>query len=575
MTKKILQIFSLLAVMLMVGVSSAWAEQPLTVPFQFGYAKWGENTSFSGTEKDEVSQTEFNVVCTYTRKGSSLYANTTSIRFYKDNTLTFEAPLGYKITAISFNVTAYKSDITTDVGTCTSTSSELSWAGTANSVTFTRSGSGYATIAGASVTLQASEIVHVTGVALDQTSATIEEGKSLTLEPTISPSNADDKRVTWSSSDETVATVDNGVVTAIKAGSTTITVTTTDGSFQATCDVTVEAQSPYASYYTSNIGLTTEGGTSASTATAEISGESYDAIKAGTNSVKGAMQITVPQYTTKLHFHALGWNNEDVELTVKQDETEIATLDLIKDAGFASSTPFTLSGTPNLYHYSVDVSSYTNTGAAIITLEATTKNRFLVFGVNVEMSQPLNVTLANSGYSTFSSTFSVEIPDNVSAFYATGVDESTVAMTKVNGKIPANSGVVLRGEGNANLTFAVTTEATKLEGNKLVAVADAITLAPTTTVNTKTYTNYVFKNGQFHTFTNGATVNVGAGKCYLQIEQSLPAKDLVLDFGDATGVATVVSAKFEDGSIYNLAGQKVGADYKGIIIVNGKKMLNK
>ena len=80
----------------------------------------------------------------------------------------------------------------------------------------------------------------VTGVALDKTSAELTEGDELVLTATITPSNATNRNVTWSSSDETVAKVVGGKVTALKAGSARITVTTEDGGKTASCDVTVK-----------------------------------------------------------------------------------------------------------------------------------------------------------------------------------------------------------------------------------------------------------------------------------------------------------------------------------------------
>lgn len=82
------------------------------------------------------------------------------------------------------------------------------------------------------------EIVPVEGVALDQETATLKVGKTLTLTATVTPENATDKTVTWTSNDETVATVADGVVTALKAGEAVITATA--GEFSATCTVTVE-----------------------------------------------------------------------------------------------------------------------------------------------------------------------------------------------------------------------------------------------------------------------------------------------------------------------------------------------
>ena len=80
----------------------------------------------------------------------------------------------------------------------------------------------------------------VTGVSLSQTSATLQFGETLSLTATVAPANATNKSVTWSSSNQDVATVDeNGVVTAKTSGTATITATTAVGGKKATCTVTV------------------------------------------------------------------------------------------------------------------------------------------------------------------------------------------------------------------------------------------------------------------------------------------------------------------------------------------------
>ena len=83
--------------------------------------------------------------------------------------------------------------------------------------------------------------VAVTGVTLDKNEAEVAVGKTITLTPTVAPSNATTKTVTWESDDEDVATVDGGVVTGVAEGTATITVKTTDGNKTATCEVTVTA----------------------------------------------------------------------------------------------------------------------------------------------------------------------------------------------------------------------------------------------------------------------------------------------------------------------------------------------
>jgi len=83
--------------------------------------------------------------------------------------------------------------------------------------------------------------VSVTGVTLDKTELEMTEGTEETLKATVTPSNATNKAVTWSTSDNNIANVSDGKVTAVKAGEATITVTTSDGGKTATCKVTVKA----------------------------------------------------------------------------------------------------------------------------------------------------------------------------------------------------------------------------------------------------------------------------------------------------------------------------------------------
>lgn len=90
------------------------------------------------------------------------------------------------------------------------------------------------------------ETVKVSGITLNpDISLEIKEGSSYTIKATVAPSNATNNSVKWVSSSPDVATVDdNGNVTAIKAGSTTITCTAVDGSgVSASCPVTVTAKS--------------------------------------------------------------------------------------------------------------------------------------------------------------------------------------------------------------------------------------------------------------------------------------------------------------------------------------------
>ncbi len=96
-------------------------------------------------------------------------------------------------------------------------------------------------------------VIPVTGVSLNKSSTSLSTGKTETLVATITPSDATNQHITWTSDNEAAATVVGGVVTAEGVGSATITAETQDGGFTATCTVTVTApptDAIYSSIYT-------------------------------------------------------------------------------------------------------------------------------------------------------------------------------------------------------------------------------------------------------------------------------------------------------------------------------------
>lgn len=83
--------------------------------------------------------------------------------------------------------------------------------------------------------------VAVSGVALNKKVATVNVGKKVTVKATVTPANADNKTLAWTSSNTKIATVSNGVVKGVKAGGVIITAKTIDGSnISAKCTVTVK-----------------------------------------------------------------------------------------------------------------------------------------------------------------------------------------------------------------------------------------------------------------------------------------------------------------------------------------------
>ncbi|MEE0749159.1 S-layer homology domain-containing protein [Evtepia sp.] len=173
----------------------------------------------------------------------------------QNTTVTEGSPATFIVAADGSNLT-YQWQQSTDGGsTWTDISSATSSSYTTQATTAAMSGYQYHCVVtdgnSNSVTSQAATLtvtaatVSVTGVSLDKTELSLTVGDTETLTATVAPANATNQNVTWASSDPSVATVDAaGKVTAVGAGTATITATTVDGGFTAICTVTVRPDIP-------------------------------------------------------------------------------------------------------------------------------------------------------------------------------------------------------------------------------------------------------------------------------------------------------------------------------------------
>ena len=177
----------------------------------------------------------------------------------KEYELTINAPQNIPVNGVTLNPTLLSlftggsETLTATVEPGNATNKALTWSTSDNTVAtvdengkVTAVGAGEATITVTTedgrktATCIVTVTVPVTGVKLNKETLELFTDGSETLTATVEPGNATNKNVTWSSSDETIATVDNnGTVTAVGAGEATITVTTEDGCKTATCIVTV------------------------------------------------------------------------------------------------------------------------------------------------------------------------------------------------------------------------------------------------------------------------------------------------------------------------------------------------
>ena len=234
--------------------------------------------------------------------------------------------------------------------------------------------------------------VPVTDVTLEST-ASVAIGGSVTLHATIEPSNASKKTINWSiQSGNAYVTLDNGVVTGVAEGTAVIRATSdADATKYAECTVTVAPLSPWATVYSSNVTVGAEEykikilKSGSTTEYDEFKGQRY-----GSGSAAGVATINIPANTQTLHFHAAGWNNEDVQLTVTMSNGTVTLFEmtgtdfLVREANVAGNGKEYIIATPTNEYYSIDLSQQTIGQDEEITFTATAGKRFALFGVNQE-----------------------------------------------------------------------------------------------------------------------------------------------------------------------------------------------
>lgn len=161
---------------------------------------------------------------------------------------------------------------------------------------------------------------------------------------------------------------------------------------------------------------------------------------------------------------------------------------------------------------------------------------------------------ASSGYT---------LDNNTTAYVATANDNSSVTMTALAGGVPAGTPVILKTTSSADNHKMTLTKATvnAYEGTNLLEWT-------TTAVDSKYRLGYGDKGVGFYPYSG----TPASGAVILNTSGS--AKALTFIFSDPTGISSVGANKaVSTGKRYNLSGQIVGEGYKGIVIVNGKKVI--
>lgn len=217
------------------------------------------------------------------------------------------------------------------------------------------------------------------------------------------------------------------------------------------------------------------------------------------------------------------------------------------------------------YDLTVAAAGYETVTESGITPETTDAKNFSLTALETETG-----TISAAGYSTFSNlNRAAQITD--AEVYTAKLNGTTLTLTKVeDGKVPANTGVILKGTEGSVTTYTVTygVSATELTNNDLIA-------AKAETVGNGNICVLAKRDGVVGFYTLADNNKVGLGKAYIELPAGSEAKALTFEFAETTGITEIESAD-ADGKMYNLLGQPVNrATAKGIVIKNGKKYILK
>lgn len=193
--------------------------------------------------------------------------------------------------------------------------------------------------------------------------------------------------------------------------------------------------------------------------------------------------------------------------------------------------------------------------------------------VTYRESKDFSLTIGSSNWASMYLDFAAKVPESATAYYASKVENDIITLKPVKtGEIlPANTGVIVNG---SSCTFTESTETpATVTGNLFEGVTKATPCEARTVWVLNTTSTATLGDPVLSLYTGTL---LGANKAYLPASKVAGAKTLklVVDDNEATGINSATTVK-ATGVAFNLAGQRVAPNAKGIVIVNGKKIINK
>ena len=403
--------------------------------------------------------------------------------------------------------------------------------------------------------------VAVTGVSVDPTEWEMEVGETKKLTATVLPVEATNKNVTWSSSKESVATVsEEGVVTAVAAGTATITVTTADGSKTATCEVKVNAAA---------VAVVTLDFTTNAWGISESPTKTVDA----TEFTSGGYTITLAGSTGNGYYFDtdnIMLGKKDASLTLPAFGFNVSKIKVYGTTGASSSVTFNIyvgedavstSATSSKEDHEFVIDPEKREVGTIYVVKVTNANNMRISKIEVYGNGCEAGVVTDAGWASYVTTKAMRFAEGDA--YVVSDANSTTAMLAPVTDVRSNTAVLLKGEGAK--TAMVLEE-------QPAAVTNLLAVSTGGSVDGFVLAKPAGKNVGFYKWNGGSLTS---GKVYLPTPAGAP-EYLAFSFGDVTGIDDVRS-KMADvrGEVYDLQGRKVAQLTKGLYIMNGKKIIIK
>ncbi len=198
----------------------------------------------------------------------------------------------------------------------------------------------------------------------------------------------------------------------------------------------------------------------------------------------------------------------------------------------------------------------------------------------------LPIAISAAGYATFYCPVAVTLPGDLEAYYVGETTNNLAKMTPIDGVIPANTGVILKGnEGTYDLTITTETSVASVETNLLTGTVASAYVGEDSYVLSKqtegvgfykAMKNFVNNEGAWTKADDGTHFLNNGFKAYLPKPEGTPdaARFFVFDFGGTeTAIEGIEAESTANAVVYDLAGRRVQNAQKGVFIVNGKVVI--